>query len=161
MKNKKIILTLAMFLLIMGCLAPIASAQPKPDSIRTVGKGTVKYNDTTVKALMAIDATFTSGGYSEWGGVAIVAMCFVLPDGTKTMTFTDIPFKIVFTGEGTAEFTLDISSEQQISITLNIIKNKVIGTLNQVITTQNGLELTLDLNFAMGYKDGPDYFELK
>jgi len=81
MKTTKLAIMLFVFVMIVGCVAPIVSAKPKTNYVKAIGKVAVNYNnELTLKGIISIDATMTPGGYSEFGGVAIVAMHFVLPD---------------------------------------------------------------------------------
>ena len=113
-------MTLSMLLLIVGCLAPLASAKPKTNSVKALGKVTVTYlgNDYDGKMLIAAQVKQTPEGIFKGIGISVVS--FVLPDGTKITTKT--PLAIAITDDG---FTLTFDGDVKYFVEPTVVKNKV------------------------------------
>jgi hypothetical protein len=147
MKSTKLIM-LTVFIMIVGCLAPIVSAKPITIVIKAVGQGTATYNGKVYPAKIGLIATVEPiGETGDYAGTADIVMKFVLPDGTKITAFKDLPVHMDVNDNELIPCSIEITLESGDLIKMDVRrKPRTVGTLNEVITTKNGLEISLDFD---------------
>jgi len=151
MKTSKLIISLAVFMLMVGCFAPIVLAKPKADTIRAVGKGYATYEGVVYPCKIKLEHVTIADLGTVKGFV--LTMCFVLPDGTKITAVKTVPFQVEVGDDDVLQgFTLQIN-EKEVDLPIQIVKNNIYGVLE--VPQEIGLEYNgepIDFTFVLRFK---------